>query len=116
VVPYRAIRELWSKSLPGANEMFNDLGPPAFFPIWWGAWIISNVLNQVYLRMSFEESAANESTYIVAIVSGFFDIVAAILAIMVVREIQTQQTESSKLVPHDMSNLGPPPPPILNPV
>lgn len=51
VVPYRAMRELWTKSLPNYNEMLSDPGPPAFFPLWWAAQFLkSNSLSLVVAR------------------------------------------------------------------
>ncbi len=41
------------------------------------------------------------------------DILAAILALMVVREIDKQQTESAKLIPGEVSGPQLPPPPAI---
>ncbi len=49
------------------------------------------------------------------IVAGILDILAAILAIMVVKEIDKQQTESAKLIPREALSGQPPPPPTLEP-
>ncbi len=49
------------------------------------------------------------------IVSGVLDILAAILAIMVVKEIDQRQTESATLIPGGMVGPQPPPPPALTP-
>jgi hypothetical protein len=43
------------------------------------------------------------------------DILSAILALMVVKEIDRQQTESEKLIPRETLSRQPPPPPILEP-
>ncbi|HKO99835.1 MAG TPA: DUF4328 domain-containing protein [Pyrinomonadaceae bacterium] len=113
VVPYRAIKELWNKSVPNSGDFFRDLGPPGFFPLWWGFWLASNFANQIYLRLSWRGEMTPEVSSILGLVTSILDIVAAILAIMVVREIDRQQRESEKLIPSLYSNPQPPPPPVL---
>jgi Domain of unknown function (DUF4328) len=115
VVPYRAMRELWTKSLPNYTEMFSDPSPPAFFPLWWAAWLVSNFLNQILFRLSWRESITPQTAATLGIVTGVMDILSAILAIMVVKEIDRQQTESEKLIPRETLSSQPPPPPALEP-
>jgi len=115
VVPYRAIRELWTKSLPNYNEMLSDPGPPAFFPLWWAAWLVSNFINQIHFRLSWRENITSELSGTLGVVAGVMDILSAILAIMVVKEIDRQQTESEKLIPRESLSGQPPPPPTLAP-
>lgn len=111
VIPYRAVKELWNKSVPNSGELFRDLGPPAFFPLWWAAWLISNFAGQTYLRLSWNEKLSQEASAVFGAVTSVFDILASILAIMVVREIDRQQIESAKLIPSELVGPGPPPPP-----
>lgn len=113
VIPYRAIRELWRKSVPQHTTMFGPLDPPAFFPIWWGFWIVSNIVDQIYFRMSWREDVSADASAILGLIGGVLGIVAALLAIKVVREIQRQQVESSKLVP-DQPIFAPPAPPVFS--
>lgn len=114
VVPYRAIRELWSKSVPHAADLFPHPSPPAFFPLWWAAWLINNFVGQAYLRLSWGEKLSPESSALFGAVTAVLNILAAILAIMVIREIDRQQLESAKLIPNEMLSPGlPPPPPVL---
>lgn len=113
VVPYRAFKELWNKSVPNSGDMFSDLGPPGFFPLWWGVWLVSNFANQIYLRLSWRGELTPEVDATLGVVTGLLDILAAILALMVVREIDRQQTESAKLIPGELKSPYPPPPPPL---
>jgi hypothetical protein len=115
VVPYRAMKELWKKSLPNSSEMLSDVGPPGFFPLWWAVWLVSNFVNQIYFRLSWRGELTPEASGTIGVVSGILDILAAILAVMVVKEIDKQQTESAKLIPREFASSQPPPPPVLEP-
>ena len=97
VVPYRAVKELWNKSVPNSGEMFSDLGPPGFFPLWWAVWLVSNFANQIYLRLSWRGELTPETDAMLGVLTGILDILAAILALMVVREIDKQQTETREV-------------------
>jgi hypothetical protein len=81
--------------------------------LWWAAWLISNFANQTYIRLSWRDELSAEASAVFGFVTSLFDILAAILAIMVVREIDRQQIESAKLIPSEMVSPGPPPPPVL---
>ncbi len=116
VVPYRAIREVWRKSGPNASSMFSELSPPGFFPLWWGLWLASNFCNQLYFRMALQENIPPEVKLTVGLLSGLLDILAAILAIRIVREIDRQQTEHSRAIEHELHGSRPPSPPVFNPV
>ncbi len=111
VIPYRAIKELWQKSVPNYANMFGDSGPPGFFAVWWGFWIASNIADQIYFRLSWREQAPADVLEVIGAIGGILGIVAALLAIKVVREIQRQQVESSKLVPTQPAFTAPPAPP-----
>lgn len=112
VVPYRAMKELWNKSVPNSGDMFSDPGPPGFFPLWWAVWLVSNFANQAYFRLSWRGQLTAEVSATLGVLTGILDILAAILAIMVVREIDKQQTESSKLIaPPALIDQPPLPPP-----
>lgn len=113
VVPYRAVKELWSKSVPNSLEMFSEPAPPPLFPLWWAAWLISNFANNIYLRFSWRGQLTPEVDATLGVFTGLLDILAAILAIMVVREIDKQQTESAKLIPRESMNPQLPPPPAF---
>ncbi len=112
VVPYRAVKELWNKSVPNSGDMFSE-GAPGFFPLWWGVWLVSSFASQIYFRLSWREALTAEEDAALGVLTGILDILAAILALMVVREIDRQQTESAKLIPGEFKNTQPPPPPTL---
>jgi hypothetical protein len=55
IIPYRAIRELWRKSVPNQSNMFREMSPPAFFPLWWATWLVNLVIGQIYMRTMFQD-------------------------------------------------------------
>lgn len=111
IIPYRAIKEVWEKSVPNYTTMFSTPSPPSFFPLWWGFWITSNIADQLYFRLTWREAASTDVIEVIGVVGGLLGIVAALLAIKVVREIQRQQVESSKLIPAQPIFQVPPAPP-----
>jgi Domain of unknown function (DUF4328) len=112
-IPYRAIKEVWRKSIPDylAKSKFAELDPPGFFPLWWGFWIISNIIDQIYFRLSWRDDVPADASAILGTISGVLGIIAAVLAIKVVREIQQQQVESSRLIAAQPAFASPPAPP-----
>jgi hypothetical protein len=114
LVPYRAIKELWSKSVAGSREMFSEPSPPIFFHLWWAAWLISNFANNIYLRLSWRGQLTSDAEATFGVFTGLLDIAAAILAIMVVREIDRQQSESAQLISREFVSPHLPPPPVFN--
>ena len=110
VVPYRATKELWNKSVPNTGNMFSDLSPPAFFPIWWTFWLLSNFASNAYLRLSFNEQLSPEVDAMLGALTSILSIVAALFAMKVVAEIDKQQTESASLIGQQGSQSVPPPP------
>jgi Domain of unknown function (DUF4328) len=114
VIPYRAIKELWRKSVPNQTSMFGEISPPGFFPAWWGFWIASNIASQIYFRLSWREQVASDATETIGVIGSVLSVIAAALAVQVVREIQRQQVESSKLIPAQPAFVSPPAPPQFN--
>ena len=111
VIPYRAIKELWRKSVPNSDSMFSELSPPGFFPLWWAFWLLSNFAERIYFRMSWRENVSSDITAAVGVLAGLLSITAALLAVMIVREIERQQIESSRLLASTSSLPHPPAPP-----
>lgn len=114
IIPYKAITELWRKSVPNQTSMFGELSPPGIFPAWWGFWIASNIADQIYFRLSWREEVQSDATAAIGAVGSVLAIVAAVLAVQVVREIQRQQVESSKLISTQPTFISPPAPPQFN--
>lgn len=115
VVPYRAMKELWVKSVPNIGKMFADLSPPAIFPLWWAVWLISGFANQLLFRLELQDAIDPKTSYMLGILLGLFDVLTSAAAIAVVREIQARQNESSKLVAPEDRSVPPPMPPTFEP-
>ncbi|MEP6920968.1 MAG: DUF4328 domain-containing protein [bacterium] len=114
VVPYRAIKELWTKSVPNSASLFSQLSPPGFFPLWWGMWLLSNFVDQLYFRLTWQDKISRASGALLGVIGGVLGVVAAVLAIMVVREIERQQTETSRQIPVASPHAQLPDPPLFD--
>ena len=109
-IPYRAVKEIWKKSDPSAEDsLLYTPSPPGYFPAWWGFWIVMNVANNIYFRMTMADAPA-DSAAIVGIASEVLTIAAAWFAILVVRDIDRRQTERSQTRPHYAGPMPPAPP------
>jgi uncharacterized protein DUF4328 len=115
VVPYRAVEEVWQKSVPPHEPPLSKPGTPAWFPLWWLFWLLSSFVNNISMRTSFDENVAHTTATTISIVASALSIVAAVFAYRVVDAIDKRQEETSRQV-----NLGkfsgPPPPPTNIPV
>jgi len=85
VRPYRIMKETWERYAPDSLTHRHGL-----LSLWWGAWLISNLLGQVAWRMGdgTDISSLIQLTN-VQIVSSLVNIVSAVLAMAVVAK-QTQ--------------------------
>lgn len=118
VVPYRAVRETWAKSEPAVgDETYMSPSPPggpAFMKLWWAFWLISNFASNAAFRVSLsaETPEAMLAARWVDLVAIPPSILAAVFAIMVVRDINRRQEERSQRVTYVAST--PPPPPLFH--
>lgn len=110
-IPYKAVKEVWAKSDPSIRTEDDFMyGGPSSSPlllIWWLAWLASSFLGQLSWRL--EDKATGDFIAGVEIVSGVAGILASVLAIMVVRDIDRRQAERARHVRY-IPNLPPPPP------
>ncbi len=115
VVPYRAVREVWEKSVPPDQAHLAEPGSPASFPLWWLFWLLSSFANNISMRLAFNENVPESTATVVSIIASALSIVAAVFAYQVVDVIDMRQEETSARV-----NLGqfsgPPPPPTNLPM
>lgn len=111
VVPYRAIKELWQKSVPIDEVPMSEPGPPTWFPIWWLFWLLAGFSANISLRLSFNENVPETTATIVSIIAGALSIIAAVLAYVVVDEIDKRQEETSRKLGLGKFTGPPPNPP-----
>lgn len=117
VVPYRAVRETWAKSDPAtADETYfapRETSTPAVMKLWWAFWLISNFASNASFRVGLQAETPEAM-----LAARWFDLaatvpsaLAAVFAIMVVRDIDRRQEERSRRVTYAAST--PPPPPLF---
>jgi len=96
--PYQITKELWQRSEAGnASEWVRDMGTPALLGWWWLAWLLSSILGQAVARAAFgaEGLAELQSLTTWEIVDSALSIVAALLALSVVRAIDRLQAQAA---------------------
>jgi hypothetical protein len=120
VVPYRAVREVWVKSDPavrtGDDFMFAQPSSAPLLLGWWVMWIASNVLSNVFWQLHGDAETPGAQGFMAGLklLSDLVSIVAAVLAVMVVRGIDRRQAERARHVTYG-PNLPPPPPVFSQP-
>ncbi len=114
-MPYRGVKEIWQKSDPAirTEEDFMFATPssaPSLLLGWWATWIAHNILSNAVMRLQGRAGANDGETFVIVldIISDAFGIIAAALAILVVRGIDRRQTERSRNVSHVSRNAPPP--------
>ena len=110
IIPYRAVKELWEKSLQGPSYFTTD-SPGAIFPLWWLFWLLGNFLSNACFRVSMHEGTTRDTIVIVCGIADVLTIAAAIFAIAVVTAITKRQEESSKSMNLGQPTQWPVPPP-----
>lgn len=117
VIPYRAVKEIWVRSDPRlaepGEESWQQSGSSSLLGWWWGLWIVSNFVSQAVFRLNLQAETYDQLFNLakVEIVADAFTIIAAVLAIMVVRGIDRRQELRHKT---HQENFLPPPPPIFS--
>lgn len=96
--PFQVVREIWWESDPeipdGQLFLTESLhGAPTYMGVWWGFWLVSNVANR-FASNAFD-SHRPEDVFVggvVIIIACALTMVAAVLAVMVVRDITARQS------------------------
>ena len=116
VKPYQVMQELWRESDPdfdaGSGFLSNSVGTaPRYMMFWWAFWIISNIFSNISSRVYDPEnmSTVQVSGYLF-IITGILTIIAAVLAIKVIRDITQRQDERYRNLGSINENQPPPPP------
>jgi hypothetical protein len=121
VKPFQAVREVWVESDP--NGGVGEAGflssaarsAPAYMGVWWGLWLISNFVSNVAGRVYDPDTMSDvELGALVFIIPSIVSIIAAIPAIMVVRDITARQTaRAANVGSRVLRGDVPPPPPMF---
>ncbi len=117
VKPFQVIRELWNESDSDFDEETGFLnvspGTPGIVGFWWAAFLVSGITARIANKLVDTNSAATSTAFpIVLIVASLLLIAAAVLAIVLVKNITQRQEKRFAKV--DMAqNFAPPPPPTF---
>ena len=112
VIPYRAVKETWEKSLPPDEAILSAPGAPAYFPVWWFFWLSASISGNISVRLSFNEDIPESTVTAVSIFASALFIVAAFFAYQVVDAIDKRQEETSRKL--NLGKFSGPPPPLAN--
>lgn len=99
--PFNAVSETWRASAPedaSGSSAWKSVSAPWYMGVWWGCWIIGNILSNVSLRLTFmakEDATMLMAATVVEILADLLLIPAALLAIIIVRTIYSRQQEKA---------------------
>ena len=114
VIPYRAMKEVWENSRQSTGTLLYS-SAPAWFPIWWTFWLLSNFATNLYFRLTFNEKVDRYVAGVLGVAADSLTVVAAILAIVIIGEIDKRQEEASRSSGYE-NFAGPPMPPTFEPI
>ena len=96
--PYQIVKYIWNKSDPetvGVGAIHYDTGGNSTLKAWWGLWLVGSILsNQTYSNA--ENPDGQMASILVGVFGSGLTIIAACLAIAVVRDINSRQEERRK--------------------
>ena len=104
VRPFQVTKEIWKASDPTtdiADSVAWQSAPTSPIIIsWWLLFLISGILGQIMLRLSLQAETLGELLTIgwLTLVTDAVDIPAAILAIMIIRNIDSRQEQKNRLL------------------
>ena len=120
VYPYRAVREIWQKSDPRVRTdddfMWQDTSTPALLVAWWIMWLASGVTSRIYATLTSKAETPDTILWATkfGILPDVLSIIAAVLALLVVKKIDERQEERSRHV-RFVASMPPPPPMYASP-
>lgn len=119
VKPYQAVRNVWSESDPEVSaEDKNFLssvqaGAPGFIMVWWGVWILGNIVSNISNRIDiFAKPELQSIAATIGSIESAVWIAGSVLAIMVVSSITERQEQRHARI-GDIGFNEPPPPPTF---
>jgi Domain of unknown function (DUF4328) len=90
--PFQAMRELWSES-HGVSNGFSEQAP-GNLGLWWGFWIVGNILGNVSSRLELMGDGSNQQiALILVLVSSVCTFGSAWLLLQIIRAITTAQAD-----------------------
>ncbi|MBN2578466.1 MAG: DUF4328 domain-containing protein [Pirellulales bacterium] len=98
--PYRIMKEIWRHSVPDLSVDPKNIKASSLVGWWWGMFIFMNILAQISMRLNLAASQIQDfflGSY-TSIVSDLFSIIAALLAIFVIRDVERRQDARYRLL------------------
>lgn len=99
VMPFMVVRDLWKASVPGLTGTdWKDLSAGPLMGFWWATWIISNVAANVGIRGALMDDPSIDElqvSYWTGVISDGFTLVAGMLCILIVLQIDENQSEKA---------------------
>ena len=96
--PYQIVKYIWNKSDPetvGVGDGYYDTGGNSTLKAWWGFWLAGDILSfQIY--SDTENLGVQMAVILVGVLGSGLTVIAACLAIAVVRDINSRQEERRK--------------------
>jgi len=102
--PYQVTQEIWKASDPsiGINDRLAWKQAPAssLVSIWWFLWLVTGFISNIYIRMSLTAETLEQLYQLswAILILDSLGIIAALFAILVVRNIDSRQIEKSNIV------------------
>ena len=99
VRPYRVVRALHSAAFNDGPPLRGDWAArvPGIFPIWWGTWIVNNVLNNFATRLSFSDDAEKlEMAAWIQACAFPLELIAGICLTAILWSIEARQAELTR--------------------
>lgn len=112
VRPYQIMKEIWEGSQNAVAHRLGVMEGSGFIGLWWGAHLVSNIYSNVVARLSNDAATAEDlmSAHRLEFIGDVLSIVAAILAIQLIRKTavveQELYLESTEPTDSVFSNTG----------
>ena len=108
--PKQIANDIWRVSKPdagGHQVTYEERPVPAFFLVWWAAYVISNFAYNTSLRLTFRAETIEEysDAAVATMIADSVSVVAGIFAILVVRRSTERQQEHARRL--DQEEPGP---------
>jgi hypothetical protein len=117
IKPFQAVRELWNESDPDFEEEAGFLnvagGTPAIIGFWWAFFLVSGFLGRIADKLIDADGNISNEFPIVFLIASIFQIAAAVLALIIVKNI-TQRQEARFRKIGVSQQFQPPAPPTFN--